>query len=164
MSSDLQDDFEIEEGRPMASPDPDDGPGMALWSVVGILVVAAALGFVIYDALSSETYFYTVEQAMAQGADLPGQNVRVKGIVESGSIVGKDGHLGRQFRIAENGRSLAVTYDKAMPDTFEENREVVVQGEVNDEMTIVADEVLVKCPSRYEGNPPTANENPQASL
>ena len=35
-----------------------------------------------------------------------------------------------------------------------------------DEMVIVADEVLVKCPSRYEGNPPTAHpkNEPQASL
>ena len=43
-------------------------------------------------------------------------------------------------------------------------RDLVVQGTVNDDMTVEADEVLVKCPSRYEGNPPTAHEKPQASL
>jgi cytochrome c-type biogenesis protein CcmE len=164
MSADFQDELDIEEGRPHAEMEPGESSGMAIWSVLGILVVAAAIGFVVYDGLKSETYFYTVDQAISQGTDLPGQRVRVKGIVEPGSIEGKDGHLGRKLRIAENGRSLAVTYNKAMPDTFEENREVVVQGEVDEEMTIVADEVLVKCPSRYEGNPPTATEQPQASL
>lgn len=162
MSAEYQDGLDIDEGRPPTGPE--EGSGMAIWTVLGILVVAAAIGFVVYDGLKSETYFYTVDQAIAQGADLPGQHVRVKGIVEPGSIVGNDGHLGRKFRIAENGRSLAVTYDKAMPDTFEENREVVVQGDVSEDMTIVANEVLVKCPSRYEGNPPTATEKPQASL
>ncbi len=146
--------------------DTEEERGLPIWSIVGILVVAAAIGFVIYDGLKSETYFYSVDQALAQGTDLPGQRVRVKGIVEPGSIEGKDGELGRRFRISENGRSLKVAYSKAMPDTFEENREVVVLGEVADDMTLEAEEVLVKCPSRYEGDPPTAEEQqqPQASL
>lgn len=164
MSAEIHEEVELEEGRPDAMREDGEPGGMAIWSVVGIILVAAAIAFVVYDGLKSETYFYTVDQAVAQGTDLPGQRVRVKGVVEPGSIEGKDGELGRTFRIAENGKSLRVTYDKAMPDTFEESREVVVQGEVDDDMTIVADEVLVKCPSRYEGNPPTANEKPQASL
>lgn len=153
-----------QEGRADALHEPGEPGGMAWWSVLGIVVVAAAVGFVIWDGLKSETYFYTVDAAVAQGAELPGQHVRVKGTVEPGSVVGNDGELGRTFRIAENGKSIVVTYDRAMPDTFDENMEVVVQGTVNDEMVVEADEVLVKCPSRYEGNPPTAHDKPQASL
>lgn len=164
MSAEQRDEFEPEEGRPADIPEDGEREGMALWSVIGILLVAVAIGFVVFDGLKSETYFYTVSEAVAQGTDLPGQRVRVKGTVEPGSIVGEEGHLGRTFRIAEQGKSLKVTYDKAMPDTFEESVEVVVQGDVGDDMVVVADEVLVKCPSRYEGNPPTANEKPQASL
>lgn len=160
----MEAEFEPEEGRPQALTDDPEPAGMAWWSVLGIVLVAVAIGFVIWDGLESETYFYTVDQAVAQGTELPGQHVRVKGIVEPGSIVGDEGRLGRTFRIIENGKSLAVTYDRAMPDTFAENVEVVVQGTVSDEMVVEADEVLVKCPSRYEGNPPTAHEQPQASL
>lgn len=134
-----------------------------MWTVLAILLVAAGIGFVVFDGLKSETYFYTVDQAVAQGPKLVGQHVRVKGTVEPGSVVGAAGELGRTFRIDENGKSIRVTYDKAMPDTFQENREVVVKGTVNDKMTVVADEVLVKCPSRYEAHPPTA-ERPRASL
>ncbi len=153
-----------EEGRPEALLEAADPPGMAWWTVLGIVLVALLVGVVIVDGLESETYFYTVDAAVAQGAELPGRHVRVKGTVEPGSIVGADGELGRTFRIAENGKSLRVTYDRAMPDTFDENMEVVVQGVVTDDMVVVADEVLVKCPSRYEGNPPTAQDAPQASL
>lgn len=155
-------DVAVEEGR--LEPEPDKPQGLALWSVLAIVGVAVAIGFVIFDGLKSETYFYTVDQAVAQGADLPGKKVRVKGTVEPGSIEGKDGELGRTFRIAEQGKSLRVTYARAMPDTFQEDVEVVVQGVVQDDMTIEADEVLVKCPSRYEGSPPTEHQTPQASL
>lgn len=154
-----------EEGRPQDLAEATEPQGMAWWSVLGIVVVAVAIGYVVMDGLKSETYFYTVDAAVAVGVDLHGQHVRVKGVVEPGSIVGNDGELGRAFRITENGKSISVTYNRAMPDTFDENMEVVVQGTVSDQMIVEADEVLVKCPSRYEGSPPTANDGtPQASL
>ena len=160
----MEQQFEPEEGRPEALyEDEQPAGGLAWWTVLGIVLVVLVVGVVIMDGFKSETYFYTVDQAVAQGTELPGQRIRVKGTVEPGSIIGNDGELGRAFRIAEGGKSIKVTYDKAMPDTFDEDMEVVVQGTVNDEMIVVADEVLVKCPSRYEGNPPTAHDQ-QASL
>ena len=146
--------------------DDHDDTGMNWGIVVAVLLVAAAIGYIIFDGLESETYFYTVDEAVAQGPELAGQTVRVKGIVEPGSIVGEDGELVRTFRIAEKGKFLKVTYARAMPDTFKEEVEVVVHGEVDDSLTVVADEVMVKCPSRYEGNAPTAMEGvkPRASL
>lgn len=139
--------------------------GLPLWSIALIVIIVGVLGYIIYDATKSETYFYEVDQALAVGEDLPGRTVRIKGIVEQGSIIGNDGELTREFRIAEKGQSLDVIYHGAMPDTFAEDMEVVITGTVNDKMVLVADEVLVKCPSRYEGAPPTADEeNPSASL
>ncbi len=141
------------------------GKGVNWMIVVGLIVAAIGVTFIVLDGFESETYFYTVDQAVAKGTDIVGETVRVKGVVEPGTIVGEDGELRRTFRVMENGKSLTVTYDKAMPDTFDENMEVVVQGEVQDDLSITADEVLVKCPSRYEGAPPTAQTTaPQAAL
>ncbi len=163
------DNFDEFEGRPDALPElEDDAPeGFNYMLVIGLIAACVGIGFLVMDGFKSETYFYTVDQAVAQGPDLVGQTVRVKGIVEPGTVVGKDGELGRSFRIVENGKSIRVHYDKAMPDTFDENMEVVILGEVDDKMVVQADEVMVKCPSRYEGNPPTAtekSEEPRASL
>lgn len=136
----------------------DDGAGRGLhpaW-MLAIVAVAAIIGYILYDGVSGETYFYTADQAVAQGPKLRGQTVRVKGKVEEGSIVGAAGQLQRTFRITEHGKSLRVSYDKALPDTFKEGMEVVAQGRVGDDYTLVADEVLVKCPSRYEGQTPDA--------
>ncbi|WP_168210840.1 cytochrome c maturation protein CcmE [Persicimonas caeni] len=141
--------------------------GGSSWPIVLALLVAVSLvGYVIFDGLEAETYFYTVDEAVAQGDDLVGQTVRIKGKVEPGSIEGEAGTLGRKFQVAEKGKTIWVTYDRALPDTFEEGVEVVAQGTVNDSYTLEADEVMVKCPSRYEGQGPhpegISKEGPQA--
>src|SRR5690606_27961593 len=86
--------------------------------IVGLLMAAVGVTFLVMDGMGAETYFYTVDQAVAKGPDLVGQKVRIKGKVEPGTIVGNDGELHRKFNVIENGKSIAVTYDKAMPDTF----------------------------------------------
>jgi len=136
--------------------DEDEEQGMPLGWIVAIMCAAAFVGYILFDGFKSETYFYEVDQAVAQGSSLVGKTVRIKGIVEEGSVVGEEGSLGRQFALAERGKSLRISYDKALPDTFKEGMEVVAQGTVNENYVLVADEVLVKCPSRYEGQAPTA--------
>lgn len=147
----------------------DDGTNWAV--VVALLVAASLVGYVVFDGLGAETYFYSVDQAVAQGNGIIGETVRIKGQVEPGTIEGEDGTLGRKFRIAEKGKTIWVTYDRALPDTFEEGVEVVAQGTVDKNGTLIADEVMVKCPSRYEGEGShpedipkgrTSKEGPQA--
>ncbi len=148
-----QSDGSIEELH--ALPEEEHG-GRAGW-IVAIMLAVGMVGFMLFDGFKSETYFYEVDKAVAQGKSLVGQEVRIKGIVEPGTVTGKDGELGRTFRIAEKGKSIQVTYDRALPDTFQEGLEVVATGTVNSDYVLQADEVLVKCPSRYEGNPPTSH-------
>lgn len=146
------------------------GAGVNIWLIVaGLVVVGVLAGFVIFDGFEAETYFYDVDQAVAQGDDLIGRTVRIKGQVETGTVQGKAGDLGRTFRIAEKGASIWVTYEGVLPDTFEEGVEVVAQGTVDEDYKLVADEVLVKCPSRYEGGPSSHPDEipkvgPQAAL
>lgn len=130
------------------------GGGVNIWLIAaGLLVVGVLAGFIIFDGLEAETYFYSVDEAVAQGEDLVGKTVRVKGEVVTGTIEGKAGQLDRVFRIAEKGKTMSVSYRGVLPDTFQEGVEVVAQGRVNADYQLEADEVLVKCPSRYEGGP-----------
>ncbi|RAL24804.1 hypothetical protein DL240_00920 [Lujinxingia litoralis] len=139
-----------------------DGPSWGL--IAGVLIAIAAIGFLVFDGLQGETYFYEVDQAVAKGDDLIGKTVRIKGIVEPGSFEGEAGGIHNTFRVSEQGVGMKVVYKRALPDTFQEESEVVAQGRVDETLTLHADEVLVKCPSRYEGAPPTATElSPQAA-
>ena len=126
--------------------------------IVAILAAMGLVAYMLFDGTSSETYFFEVDQAVARGEKVAGSVIRVKGEVEKGSIVASPGQLRTVFRLTANGESMLVTYDKAMPDTFEEGVEVVAQGKVNDRLEMSADEVVVKCPSRYEDQPPTGHE------
>ena len=138
--------------------------GGAPWFAVVAIVLAVGLGLlVVTTGLGAETPFYTVDQAVAAGAVEPGERLRLKGIVEPGSVVGSPGSIERSFRIAEKGESVPVHYAKALPDTFQEGMEVVTEGTIGDDGAMAADEVLVKCPSRYEGQAPTAEGGAQAS-
>lgn len=155
-------DDELDYGYDSSSP-PEGGTN---WGVmIGLLIAVAAVGYIVFDGLKSQTYFYAVDEAVARGDDLIGQTIRIRGVVETGTIVGQPGGLNFSFRLAEQGESMAVAYQKALPDTFAEGTEVVAQGTVDASFTLHADEVLVKCPSRYEGAPPTGAEvaGPQAA-
>ena len=129
--------------------------GFGLGWVIAITLAVALVGYMFFDGFKSETYFYEVHEAVAQGEALVGQEVRIKGVVEPGTVEGKAGELGRAFRITEEGKSIAVYYDRALPDTFQEGLEVVAHGTVSQDYVLQADEVLVKCPSRYEEGPAT---------
>lgn len=166
----LEDDelFEDELGLEFANQNENSG-GPSWGFIIGALVALVAVGFLVFDGLKAETYFFDVDQAVARSDKLVGELIRVRGTVEPGSFNGIDGSLDNRFRISEQGVSMSVIFQRALPDTFKEGTEVVAQGRLDEHYVLHADEVLVKCPSRYEGAPPTAHpegvgqSEPQAS-
>ncbi|MFB6350558.1 MAG: cytochrome c maturation protein CcmE [Bradymonadaceae bacterium] len=145
-------------------PSEEDDDGLNWRLVIGAVVSAAVIGGLVVDGLESETYFFTVDEAVAKAESVQNRQIRVKGKVVGGSIEGKDGEVGRAFDISEKGKQIRIEYDQALPDTFEEDVRVVATGKLHGK-TLKASEIMVKCPSRYEGSPPTAGEGkkpPQA--
>ncbi len=131
----------------------DEGPNWGL--LIGVTVALAAIVFLVFDGIQAETYFFDVHNAVERGDELIGETIRVRGHVESGSFEGEPGMLESRFDIATEGESMSIVYHRALPDTFEEDSEIVAEGRLDEEFVLHADEVLVKCPSRYEGAPPT---------
>ncbi|MFB6264751.1 MAG: cytochrome c maturation protein CcmE [Bradymonadaceae bacterium] len=143
-------------------PERSDG-GSNLRLVVLLVVSVAVVGYLIVDGLESQTYFFSVDEALARGSSLSGREVRIKGKVVEGTIRGGKGSVGRSFEIAENGRTLRVRYDQALPDTFKPGVTVVATGRLTSSKIFQARKVLVKCPSRYEGKPPTGHSPNESS-
>ncbi len=126
--------------------------------VIGVLVAMAAITFLVFDAMDGETYFFDVHEVVERQDQLVGETVRVRGDVEAGSYVGEDGHVEHEFKIGTQGESMTILYARALPDTFEDDSEIVAEGTLQEGMVLQADEVLVKCPSRYEGAPPAEGD------
>jgi cytochrome c-type biogenesis protein CcmE len=124
------------------------------WRNPKLLVIAAVLlltvGFLVYNALgSSMKYFVTVGELQASGKDLTGQELRVGGNVEAGTIQ-HDGFGGDlHFMLTDGTHAIPVTYSGTVPDIFSEQVEVVAEGKIGPDGTLVASQLLTKCPSRF---------------
>lgn len=124
--------------------------------LIGALAAVAILVTVAVTSFSSEVYFLTVSEAAASTSDLADTEFRIKGNVVRDSYRLAEGTLDTHlFTLVEGGHEIDVLYRGALPDTFADDAEVVALGQLEDEHRFVAVEVVAKCPSRYEGGPPT---------
>jgi cytochrome c-type biogenesis protein CcmE len=132
-----------------------DGEGVN-WHILLILFAFVGFGgWIIFDGVDSGTYFFPVDKAVAKTDELVGERVRLKGKVLKGSVRENASQMGRTFEIAENGKAVRIIYHKALPDTFQPGIKVVAEGMFQKDRILKADQVTVKCPSRYEGKAPT---------
>lgn len=124
--------------------------------VIGLLLLVGVFYMIVGSMIGDGgAYFLTVDEAVAQSAALVDKPVRVKGKVVKGSWRHKEGTKDHVFAIQEKGKQLQVKYTGPMPDTFkmaaEQEGEVVAEGRYLAGNTLVATEVVAKCPSKYEG-------------
>lgn len=117
---------------------------------VALLVAGFAILFSV-GLKGSLVYYLTVSEFMdpARQTDL-GDNFRVNGIVQPGSIQRIQGAPGARFVLTDGARTLPVVYRKEVPDTFVDGAEAVVEGSLGPDATFVAATLLAKCPSKYE--------------
>lgn len=134
------------------------GAGRRGWIfVLGMLTAAAVVAWIAISSFDSQIYYYTVAEAAPRAETLQGNQFRLKGNVRPGSHLVREGTLDdHRFTLVDGMSSMIVTYDGPMPDTFSDDAEVVALGRVNEDGVFVASEITAKCPSRYEGNAPTA--------
>ena len=96
-------------------------------------------------------YYLTVDELLARGDGAYGEQVRLMGKVEDGSVVRNSETNILHFAVtSEEGTSLPVVYSGVVPDAFKQNADVVVEGSLTRAGTFQADSLLVKCPSKYE--------------
>jgi cytochrome c-type biogenesis protein CcmE len=127
--------------------------------VVGMVVVALALGFFIFTTFTSQKsnaflYYYTVGEALAAPEKIGDTAVRIGGKVVPGTIR-RDAQARRvTFIMADDKeaeRQIQVAYHSSItPDTFKDESEVLVEGKFRTDGTFEADTLFAKCPSKYE--------------
>ncbi len=130
-------------------------------SVVLVLAFAGLLWSTLRDGAE---YFKNVDEVMADRPAWEGKPLQLHGYVIPGSILrGRDSAgnptLDWKFRIqnspARSNQSPAhivdASYTGIVPDTFKDEAEVVLRGELGpDGFRTVPNGVVAKCPSKYE--------------
>lgn len=143
--------------------------------VVGLLFLSAIIFLVISATQATAQFFMTVREVQETTKDLSGENLRVSGAVLGESIRYDSVNGLLQFTIAhipgkdreiealgglelvlhqavndpQNPR-LEVRYDGAKPDMLKDEAQAILTGSLDQEGVFIAEELLLKCPSRYE--------------
>ena len=123
------------------------------WIVAGLVVIATAIGLVLYALSSNIVFFFTPTQVSRNEAP-QGRAFRIGGLVEPGSLQ-RDG-LDVRFKVTDNAKTIPVVYRGTLPDLFKEGKGVVAQGSLGPDGVFKAAEVLAKHDENYM--PPEAAE------
>ena len=160
-----------------ASMDIQDGGsgGRTKFLVGGFLILGAIIYLIATATLGNQQYFRTVEELVTGGPAMAGQAVRVSGAVlgdtitwdpETLTITFEMAHMpGDQAMIDDEGglakvlheavsdpsrTRITVVYIGPMPDLLQHEAQAIVTGRMDENGVFQAEELLLKCPTRYE--------------
>lgn len=122
---------------------------------VVIVIAISAMIYLMYQGIQSGgRYYLTVSEFLSQKKDLNDGKVRINGSVVPGTVEFDPNSLQLNFVLkdTESDDKLKINYYGAPPDLIEnEGVTLVAEGMYNSQVNIfVADNLLVKCPSKYE--------------
>ena len=125
----------------------------ALKIAVTCVVLAAALGGLMYTTLAEGTEYYIhVDEVMKDPAAWQGKKLQLHGFV--GDLRQRPNSLDYKFQVQYNGKVITARYTGVVPDTFKNESEVVLKGQLHaDGFAVEPNGVMAKCPSKY--NPQT---------
>jgi cytochrome c-type biogenesis protein CcmE len=154
-------------------------PGRAKFLIGGLLIVAAIVYLIASSTQASAQYYLTVDELVAKGESVTDRDIKISGAVDGESIEYDSQSLTLNFTIInvpadldeieeagglaevlheavmdENASRLRVVYEGPMPDLLRHEAQAIVTGRVGEDGVFYADELLLKCPTRYEEEVP----------
>ncbi|MCC7541600.1 MAG: cytochrome c maturation protein CcmE [Deltaproteobacteria bacterium] len=126
--------------------------------LIAVLASVAALsGIVVYllSATSEDAFVYSklVHDVMRNRSQFVAKEIRVEGELTPGSILFRQDPCEWRFSIQKHGEQMPVRFPQCIvPDTFRDGMgiSVTVQGRLGADGTFVANQVVPRCPSKYE--------------
>jgi cytochrome c-type biogenesis protein CcmE len=141
----------------------------------GLLILAAVVYLIISSTQASAQYFMTIDELNAKKANVVDKNIRVSGAVIGDTIsydastltlkftvahvsgdnaeIEKEGGLAavlHQAVIDPKRSKLQVVYVGVKPDLMRNEAQAIMTGHLDAEGVFHADELLLKCPTKYE--------------
>lgn len=121
-----------------------------------IIIIAVAMGAIMVSLGDASTYV-NFEQAERN----PGTKYTVIGYLDKEATMNYDAQANRfSFgAVDKNGSKQKVIYHQPKPQDFERSEEITMKGYATDS-AFIAEEILMKCPSKYnEKNEMAGNQN-----
>jgi len=128
--------------------------------MVGLVGVAAVVSYLVWTGVSETmVYFLTPTELIAKVQEDPSfreVGVKVSGQVIPGTYSRPEGQLLHRFEVRDlddESVTFTVEFRDALPDTFTDEVEVVLEGRLDENDVFQANTLLTKCGSRYEAAP-----------
>ena len=147
----------------------------AKFIVGGLLILAAVIYLIFSSTKANAEYFMTVDELHAKSDSMVGRSLRISGAVIGNTIqFNPDTHNltfdianvpGDNATIAAQGglakvlheavvdptrRRLSITYNGPKPDLMRDEAQAIITGHLGEDGIFHADELLLKCPTKYE--------------
>ncbi len=141
----------------------------------GALIVAAVIYLIASSTQASAQYFLTIDEVVAKGEEVLDRDLRISGAVIGDSIeydresltlsftvahipgdndeLEAQGGLAKALHVAvsdPNRSRLSVVYEGAIPDLLQHEAQAIITGRLGADGVFYADELLLKCPTKYE--------------
>lgn len=119
--------------------------------IAGAVLLSAFL-FLFITSFQSEnlSYFLTVDEIAAKGHELNGRGIRVEGKIVPKSLVRNPQAMKLAFRMKGEKSTIPVKYTGVPPDLLENGFPVIAEGKINAQGILVAKNLMVACPSKFE--------------
>jgi cytochrome c-type biogenesis protein CcmE len=149
--------------------------GRVKFIVGGFLILAAVVYLIFSSTKANAEYFMTVDEIRAKSDSLMGRSLRISGAVIGSTIQFSPETNNLTFEIAnvpgdnatitaQGGLSkvlhdavvdptrnrLAITYAGPKPDLMRDEAQAIITGHLGEDGVFHADELLLKCPTKYE--------------
>lgn len=141
----------------------------------GALILAAVVYLIASSTQASAEYFMTVDELKAEGASAVNKSVRLSGAVLGDTIQYDASTLTLTFEIAHvpgdnneieaqgglaavlheavsdpSRARVKVIYEGVMPDLLRNEAQAIMTGKLGEDGVFHAEELLLKCPTKYE--------------
>lgn len=128
--------------------------------MVGLVGVAAVVSYLIWTSVSETMVYYLTPVELVERVEADPSfhevGVKVGGQVVPGTYQRVQGELLHTFLVrdlADESVTFPVEYRDALPGTFTDEVEVVLEGRLRADGVFEATTLLTKCGSRYEAAP-----------
>ncbi len=131
------------------------------FAIAGGVLLSAFL-FLIFTSFQSENlaYFLTVDEIAAKGQTLNGRGIRVEGKIVPRSLKRNRERMNLAFRMQGENATLPISYTGVPPDLLENGFPVIAEGKIDARGVLVAKNLMVACPSKFEEMEKTGEKVP----
>lgn len=154
--------------------------GRMKFVIGGVLILAAVVYLIVSSTQANAEYFMTINELKAQGQSAVGKSLRISGAVIGQSIqydpqtltlsfevanvpgdnatIDKEGGLAAVLHAAVTDPTRArmqVVYVGPKPDLLKDEAQAIMTGEYGADGVFHADELLLKCPTKYQDAVPS---------